>query len=215
MTRPSPSPTCAHPPPIPHAAAHAGPSPRPPRPRDPSHAIRPTRRLGLPRAASIEEVGSSLSLTLTLTRQVGNLFDWIIIIVNGYIGLDTMRTIYRFPDLEVDAAPHAFLSAGYTINYTMQRSMSWSGVLLFLVVMRWLKFIPQVGMASVAATAATAVTVVTVLRVKAVTNGRGNARHRAAVLLFSPWLSLVATGRYPPLPPPCCRSSRRGSTLWR
>ena len=75
---------------------------------------------------------------------MGNLFDWIIIIVNGFIVFDTMCTIYRFPYLETDNGPHDFLAAGYTINYTMQRSMSWSGVLLFLIVMRWLKFIPQV-----------------------------------------------------------------------
>ena len=74
---------------------------------------------------------------------LGNAFDCVIVLISSLVVIDFMAIEYRCPDLLHDDAPLQLLRAGYTINYNMQRASTMYGVLLWLLILRSLKFVPQ------------------------------------------------------------------------
>ena len=75
--------------------------------------------------------------------RLGNVFEILIVVIVGYIVTDFMRIDYRLPDLSGSDAAQQMLRAGYTMNYTMQHASTLYGVLLWMLILRLLKFVPH------------------------------------------------------------------------
>ena len=76
-------------------------------------------------------------------NKLGNIFDLAITFIAGTIVVDFMRIDYRMPDLTQPDAPDQLLRAGYTVNYTMQHASTFYGMLLWMLILRLLKFVPH------------------------------------------------------------------------
>ena len=76
-------------------------------------------------------------------KRPGNLVDWVIVLISGFVLVDFLIIDYRCPDLTGDDAGEQLLRAGYSMNYTMQRVSTISGMLLWMLILRALKFVPQ------------------------------------------------------------------------
>ena len=81
--------------------------------------------------------------TYAYFSKLGNHFEVTIIAMVGWVLKDYLIVRYRYPDLDGADAPYLNLQAGYTINYTMQRASTITGILLWLLILRVLKFVPQ------------------------------------------------------------------------
>ena len=81
--------------------------------------------------------------TYAYFSKLGNHFEVTIIAMVGWVLKDYLIVRYRYPDLDGTDAPYLNLQAGYTINYTMQRASTITGILLWLLILRVLKFVPQ------------------------------------------------------------------------
>ena len=66
-----------------------------------------------------------------------------IIILSTFVIIDLLVIEYRCADLTGLDAAEMLLRASYSLNYTMQRVSTLSGILLWMLILRMLKFVPQ------------------------------------------------------------------------